>query len=429
MLKDDLYTNETLSDMRNIFVIIFFLSAFLARGQATLTIEECYERAEANYPLIAQRALVEKTRSFSIENAAKGYLPQLAIGGQATYQSDVTQIPLEMPGIEPLDKDQYRIFGEISQTLYHGGMVAELKKTEEMNAATESQKVEVELYQLRNRINELFFGILLLQDQKSQSELVKADLGGALKKVEASIQHGTALRSAGAVLRAELLRVDQRIIELESAEASFREILGMFMNQPVPGNTVLQKPEWTIASGGIDRPELRLFNFQKQSIETNRTLLSARKKPRIELFLQGGYGRPALNMLDNNFDLYYLGGIRFQWLVSGYYTHRRENEILDLRQQSLDVQKETFLFNTRLTSRQHHAEITKLERLIQVDEQIIALRENVQKTASSQLEEGVISATDYIREVNAADQAKQNRVLHETQLLMAQSKLKFTTGH
>lgn len=415
--------------MRSIITTIFLLAfALLARSQNILTLEECQQRAEANYPLVEQRELLEKTRDFSIENAIKGYLPRISIGGQATYQSDVTRIPFDMPGVEPLSKDQYRIFGEISQPLYHGGMVRQQKKTEEINAATEAQKLEVELYQLRNRINELFLGILLLQDQQAQSELVKQDLAGAIKKVEASIQHGTALKSAAQVLRAEWLRVDQRIIELASAHASFREILGVFIDQPLSETTVLKKPEWTIGRHDIARPELQLFNYQRQSIDAVRGLLSAGKKPRIELFVQGGYGRPALNMLENSFELYYLGGIRFNWLLSGYYTYRREKEILDLRQRSLDAQQATFLLNTDLTLRQHRAEIEKFRRLIAVDDEIISLRVSVQETAATQLEEGVISATDYISEVNAADQARQNRSLHETQLLMAQARHKFTTG-
>jgi outer membrane protein TolC len=306
--------------------------------------------------------------------------------------------------------------------------VRQQKRAEEVNAVVESQKLDVDIYQLRDRINDLFFGILLMKEQIAQSELMKNDLSSALKKVQASIQHGTALRSQGDILQAELLRIDQRIIELQSAEASFREILGMFTDHLVGNSTILAKPEWTMGSDSIRRPELNLFGLQKQGIEASRALLSARKKPRIELFLQGGYGRPALNMLENSFDFYYIGGIRFNWLMSGYYTFKRENEILDLRQQSLDVQKETFLFNTNLTRNQHGAEIAKLQRLIQVDDEIIVLRMRVMETASAQLEEGVISANDYIREVNAADQAKQNRALHEAQRLIAQAKYRFTTG-
>jgi hypothetical protein len=158
-------------------------------------------------------------------------------------------------------------------------------------------------------------------------------------------------------------------------------------------------------------------------------MLSARKKPKIELFVQGGYGRPGLNMLKNEFSFYYLGGIRFNWLLSGFYNFRREKQILDLRQQSIDLQKETFLFNTGLTLNQHDTEIRKLQRLTEVDDEIIGLRARIKQTASVQLEEGVISSADYIREVNAEDQARQNRVLHETQLLMAKAKYQYTSGN
>jgi outer membrane protein TolC len=429
MIKADLKVIENPVSMRVLASGVFlFLVVANVRGQDTLTVVQCYERAEANYPLIAQRALIEQTGSFTVESASKGYLPQISIGGQATYQSDVTQIPLEMPGIEPLTKDQYRIFGEISQNLYHGGTVRQQKKAEEINATIESGRLDVDLYQLRNRINELFFGILLLKEQVKQSDLVREDLAGSLKTIQAGIRHGTALHNAEDILQAEMLRVDQRVIELESAEASFRDILGIFINQPIGADMVLEKPEWSINGQDFDRPELRLLDLQKQGIEASRGLLSARKKPRIELFLQGGYGKPALNMLENSFELYYIGGIRFNWLLSGYYTFKREKEILDLRQQSLDVQKETFLFNTGVTKNQHAAEITKLQRLIEVDGKIIALRLRARETATVQLEEGVISASDYVREVNAADQARQDRATHETLLLMAQAKYRFTTG-
>lgn len=416
--------------MKKILTSFFILAAIaLARGQNTLTIQQCYARAEESYPLIVQRDLIAKTTSFSIDNASSGNLPRISIGGQATYQSDVTSIPLEMPGVEPLSKDQYRIFAEVSQSLYHGGMVEQQKDVAEADGAVESKKLEVELYQLRQRIDELFFGILLLREQRRQSELVKEDLASAMKKVEASIENGTALRTAADALQAEVLYVDQRMIELEAAEGSFREILGTFINQTVDRGTVLEKPSWSVSDGTIDRPELGLFDLQKRSIEVSRGLLSAGKKPGVELFVQGGYGRPALNMLENNFELYYLGGIRFNWLLSGLYTFRRQKQILDLRQQSIEAQKETFLFNTRMISDQQRAEVVKLQRLIEVDDEIISLRARVQKTASVQLEEGVISASDYIRDVNASGQAKQARALHETQLLMAQARHRFTTGH
>ncbi len=158
-------------------------------------------------------------------------------------------------------------------------------------------------------------------------------------------------------------------------------------------------------------------------------LLSASQRPGVELFLQGGYGRPGLNMLENSFRPYYLGGVRFTWRLSNLYTYRNEKEILNIRRQTLDAQEETFVFNTELTLSQHQVEIQKLQQLIRADEEIIALRRRVRETAAVQLEQGVITATDFVREVNAEDQAQQNRVLHETQLLLAQAKYQFASGN
>lgn len=410
------------------FIFVFVLSP-IVRGQTTLTLGECYERAEANYPLIRQKQLLRQTAEFSMDNASKGRLPQITLGGQATYQSEVTRIPLEMPGVEPLDKDQYRIFGEISQTLYHGGLVGEQVRAEEMKGQVEEGKLATELYQVRDRINDLFFGMLLLRAQMRQNALVKSDLNTGLKKAEAAIANGAAIRSDADILRAELLRADQRLIELLSAHQAYAEILGTFIGASIDTATVLAKPQFdTGENPTLQRPELTLFQLQQQSIDINRAMLGARKRPRLELFVQGGYGRPGLNMLENEFNFYYLGGLRLSWLLSGYYTLSKEKQVLDLTRQSIGVQEETFRFNTRLALSRQDAEIDKLQRLIKVDQDIISLRERVEETASVQLEQGVISASDYVRDVNAADQARQDRALHETQLLMAQAKYQFIAG-
>jgi outer membrane protein TolC len=417
--------------MKCLITVIFAITCTAAeiQGQAILTLTECHERAEASYPLIKQKSLIAKSKNFSIKNASKALLPQIMLSGQATYQSDVTQIPVEMPGIEPLSKDQYKVSGEISQTLYNGGMIKYQKELEEINGTIEEQKLGVELYQIKNRVNDLFLGILFLQEQIAQSELVRADIASGIKKTQAAIAGGVALKSAGDVLTAESLRIDQRIIELQSTQSAYRKMLGLFIDQDIDSNTVFEKPSVTRPSPEIRRPELSLYDNQKASLERNRDILAARRKPKVDLFVQGGYGRPALNMLENKFDLYYIGGVRFSWLLSGFYTLNNEKQILDLRGQSLDVQKETFLFNTNLTLGQQNTEISKLERLIQTDREIITLRVRIRETASIQLEEGTITSADYIRELNAEDQARQNLVLHETQLLMATIKHQFISGN
>ena len=415
--------------MTRISLLLCFLSIVpMARGQAALTLNDCYSAAEANYPLIRQRDLIRKTKSFSIENASKGNLPQLSLGGQGTFQSEVTQVPIEAPGVEPLSKNQYRVFGEVSQNLYHGGITAQRKLMEAVSGEVEEQKLEVELYQIKQRINDLFFGVLLVQEQMRQTDLIRQDLLSALKKVEASIDNGTAIPSSADVLRAELLRVDQRTLEMQSSAESFKRILGLFINQTIDPVTEFARPVIDALPATISRPELRLVDGQKRSLEVSEDVLSAGKKPRIDLFVQAGYGRPGLNMLENEFNFYYLGGIRFSWALSGYYTYRNERQILSLRRQSLDVQKETFLFNTGIVLDQQETEISKLRRMVEVDDQIIVLRSKIRTTAAVQLEEGVITSTDFIREVNAEDQAKQERALHETQLLLARAKYLYTSG-
>jgi outer membrane protein TolC len=411
-----------------ITLVIALLLALTSRSQSVLTLKECIERAEANYPLTMRRGLLEKVRTFSLENASKGSLPSVNLGGHATYQSDVTRIPVEMPGVEPLSKDQYRVFAEVSQTLYHGFLVAQQRNRTEAGAQVEERELEVELYGMRDRIIDVFFGIMLLQEQMVQTRLVRKDLNSMLVRIEASISNGTAIRSEADALKAELLRVDQRIIEMEAGADLYKKVLAHFIGEPVAEDATLQKPQFPIVPATMRRPELDLFDSRAKSLESELGLLTAGKKPRLELFVQGGYGRPGLNMLRNAFDTYYLGGLRLNWRLSGYYTLRREKEILSLRMQSLDIQKETFLFNTGLELEKHEAEISKFRRLLEVDDEIINLRTGVRRTAEVQLQEGVITSSDFVREVNAEDQARQNRAIHEVQLLMAGAKYQFTLG-
>jgi outer membrane protein TolC len=415
--------------MKSKLLLVFFALPCLAWGQDTVTLDQCYERAEANYPLIQNRGLLEKTKKFSVDNAAKGYLPQINIGGHATYQSEVTQIPVELPGVEPLSRNQYRIYGEVSQAIYHGGTVGLRKMVEESEAVVEEKELEVELYQIRSRVNELYFGILLLQEQIAQAGLGRNDILSALRKTEALIANGAAIPSSADVLRAELLRVDQQVLDMESIAESYRKTLGLFINESIDEKTVLEKPTYDEGIAlEVVRPELRLLDAQQRILSGRKSLSIAARRPRLDLFILAGYGRAGLNMLENRFSFYYMGGIRFSWHLSGYYTIGREKQIFDLRQQMVDVRREAFLFNTRLSQDQHYAEIRRLEKLVAIDDEIITLRKKVKETAGVQLEEGVITSTDFVREVNAEDQARQARVLHETQWLLARAKLEFATG-
>ncbi|MGV3766993.1 MAG: TolC family protein [Chitinophagaceae bacterium] len=394
-----------------------------AQDTPPLTLEQAYELAQRNYPYTKQKNLVQQTASYTIENLGKGFLPQVTVSGQASYQSDVTSVPVTIPGIniERPSADQYRIQAEASQLLYDGGLVATQQKLEKVNALVEEKKAEVELYKLKERINQLYLGILLLDEQLKQVELVKNDIALGIKRVSAQVNNGTAYRSSQLVLEAELLKQDQRVIELKATRNAWLNVLSLFLHQPLAENTMLQTPgvKTYIMDPGINRQEIKLFSYQDSLFSTRNQLISARNRPKASLFLQGGYARPALNMLKNEFDWFYIGGIRLNWQLGNLYTTKKERQILELNRKMTGVQKELFLLNTNAQLKQEEGQVNKLSQLLASDEQLIALREKIKQSAHAQLENGVITANDFLREVNAEDQAKLAQIVHKLQLLQA----------
>lgn len=412
------------------FILLLGAKAY-CQSSYTLTIDSCYTFAKKNYPLIKQMALIEKTKDYSIDNASKGYLPQVIFAGQATYQSEVTKIPISIPGvnIQTLSKDQYKIYGEVSQSLTDPLVIKQQKELIKANSAGEQEKLEVEFYKLKERINQLYFGVLLIDAQIQQTELLKKDVQSGINKTNAAIANGTSFKSNADVLQAELLKSNQRIIELQANRKGYVDMLSIFMNQPLNENTILLTPPIQTISNTINLPELKLFDVQKKSFDIQNKLLLAKNLPKLSLFFQGGYGRPTLNALSNDFGTYYIGGVRFSWNLSGFYTYNKEKKLQGINQSLLNVQKEIFLFNTNLTLKQQNSEVSKLTDLIASDNQIIAIREKVKVTANNQLENGTITSIDFLNYVNAEDQAKQNLALHKIQLLMAQYNYQTTSGN
>ncbi|MFT3946811.1 MAG: TolC family protein [Agriterribacter sp.] len=407
-----------------------FLVCTLADAQP-LTIEACYQLARRQYPITKQHDLIKKSNQYTIANISTGYLPQLNINGQATYQSEVTQVPVKIQGIDipEISKDQYKLYGELTQTIFDGGVIKQQKKIQDAGAAVEEQTLEVELYKLNDRINQLFFGILLIDEQLKQNSITNKDIEATLKKTEASVANGTALRSNADVLKAEMIKNKQRAIEFSAMRKAYASMLGLFTEQDITENTILERPEPMLVQQEIHRPELNLYVQQIKLLDAQQNLIAAKNLPKLGLFVQGGAGRPALNMLSNKFEPYYLGGVRLNWSLGNFYTARREKSIIDLKRQTIDLQKETFLFNTNITGKQQSAEVDKWTSLLQTDNEIIALRTNVKNAAAAQLENGVITGSDFIRELNAEDQAKQNKALHEIQLLLTQYSIKWNTGN
>jgi outer membrane protein TolC len=416
--------------MKNL-TLAFMLMVTGQTWAQTLTIAECYSLAEKNYPLVKQRELITQSSVYSIQNLSSAHMPQVNINGQATYQSAVTQIPIKLPGneIPTLSKDQYKLYAELSQTLYDGGLIHQQKQSQEVNTMVEQQKLEVELYKLKDRINQLFFGVLLVDEQIKQTDLLKKDIQLGMHKTEGAIANGAAFKSSFDILKAELLKANQRTTELAAIRKANIDMLGLFINRELDASIVLTKPSAPSVSPEIKRPELLMYEYQAKNINAQDKILAARNLPRLSFFMQGGYGRPALNMLSNSFQAYYVGGLRLNWSLSGLYTTKRDLAQLDLTRRGVDIQKEIFLFNTNFAVKQQNAEVNKYNELLAADEEIVALRASVKNTASVQLENGVINTNDYLREVNAEDQARQSKIVHEIQSLMAQYALNTTTGN
>ena len=421
--------------MKNILTALT-ISALCASGafaQTKLTLEECYSKARENYPLIKQKEYIVKSKDFSVDNVWKGYFPQITISGQATYQSDVTSLPIAIPGmkIESLTKDQYKAVADISQVIYDGGILSAQSGIQKASFAIDDHKVEVELLKVKDKINQIYFGILLFNEQLIQTDLLKKDLHASLAKLNAALQNGTATQPNVDVLKAELLKADQKEIELKSSRKTFRDMLGLFINQQLDESLILEQPaaNFSMEKDEINRPELKLYSSQEEMIESQNGLTLAKILPKTNLFFQGGYGKPTLNMLKNEFDWYYMAGVRLTWSIANLYTFGNENEMARLNKKSVEAQKETFLLNTNLSLKQYQNEIEKLNGLISIDEQIIEIRISVKKAALAQLENGVITSNDFIRELTSEDQAKLNLAVHKTQLLLARQNIKLTTGN
>jgi outer membrane protein TolC len=400
-----------------------------AQPATLLTLDSACAMARAHYPLIRQKDLVQQSAALHIANLQKGWLPQLALNGQATWQSDVTRVPVDMPGfsIDPPARDQYRVVADVSQLIYDGGLTREQKSWQQVNRQVENQQLDVELYKLRERVTQVFLGILYTDEQLRQVELVKTDLQTGIKKVEAQVQNGTAFRSALNLLKAEWLKAGQRSTELAATRKGLVDWLSVFTGQDWPADLVLVTPvvdDGPLAEDVV-RPELSLFSGQKQLLTQQEKLIRARNRPRASLFAQGGYGRPGLNLLLNRFDLFFMGGLRINWSMGGLYTRKKDLQQIGLSRQQVQIRQDLFLLNTRAQLRQQQADIGKWRQLVQSDEEIIALRKKVSESAQAQLESGVITASDYLREINAEDQARQQLITHRLQWL--QSRIQYLT--
>lgn len=414
--------------MKRLSLRITLLFVPLLTMSQNITLDICQQKARELYPLTKQYGLIEKTSEYNIANANKAWLPQVNFTAKATYQSETTKLPISIPNviIPELTKDQYNAALDVSQTIWDGGVVKAQKNIIKAQTEAEKQKLEVDLYMLKERVNQLYFGILLLNEQLQQLTLIKTDLQANYEKVIALKLNGIAGQADIDAVRVEQLNLEQKENDLQTTLKSFTEMLTAFTNLNFSSKTEFSKPIISTVDYALEnkRPELLLLATQSKALSSQRDMITASNLPKVGIFVQGGYGKPGLNMLTNEFSPYYIGGLRLSWNLSGYYSQKNNFEKISLNQKSIDIQKETFLFNNNLQNRQQMNEIEKLKSTMKNDDEIILLRSNIKKATTAKFENGTSTITDMLRDVNAESLARQARALHEIQLYMAVYQLK-----
>lgn len=410
-----------------IFIIAFFISY---SAYAQLNIEECYDKAEANYPLIKQYGLIEKSRDYNVANAGKGYLPQVQFSAKATYQSQVTQIPITIPGIKGLKKDQYGATVDINQSIWDGGSIKAQKENITTQAEIEKKNLEVSLYSIRERVNQLFFGILLFDEILNQNTLYQEELQRNQTQILAYIQNGIANQADMDAIEVELIKNTQNRTSTIYNRKAYIEMLAILIGENINNNTQLIKPNADLLySPDIQRPELTLYEAQYQNLNAQKNEINASLMPQLNIFVTGGYGRPGLNMLEDKFSTYYIGGISLSWNMSSLYTRKNKLNRIEINKNTIDSQRETFLFNNQLDITQTDNAIEKIRQLLKSDNDIIRLRGSVKQSAEAKVANGTLSVLELMKEVNAEQQAIQDKIVHEIELIQTIYNLKYITNN
>ena len=411
---------------------VFLVQSAWSQQDTVITPDYCFKRALATYPLTRQGELYTRIHELQINTLKAGNLPQVTMNGQASYQSDVTELPINLPNITipSLNHDMYRATLDFSQVIY-GGNSYHQQVVEDINLKLNQQNLETELYKLKERINQYFISILLIDENSKLNKLLREDLNAKLSRIESGVRNGTTLQSNADIIRAEIIKTEQRIIESRFNREAHIKMLSELISDTLPANSEFDFPDPVVNTVLFidNRPEYRVFDLQLSRFEVQKKLVDTRFRPKVAGFATLGYGRPGLNALLNEFDTYYLFGAKLTWTLWNWNQTRNDRNVLDLQAGITLTQKETFDKNVAVTAQQYIADINKFEQLIIADFQIIALRNSITKSASSQLDNGVITSSDYLMELNSEMQAKLNLAVHQVQLKQARINYLSATGN
>ncbi|MDE7336313.1 MAG: TolC family protein [Muribaculaceae bacterium] len=418
--------------MKRLSLLLTALTALAAHAE--LTLEQCLTEAEKNYPLICQRQLMEQTCNLSLSDINRGWLPRLELYGQATAQNDVPSFPSTLtsviPDIKRLSRYQYKVGADLQQTVWDGGASSARRGIERASTQENMAALQVQVYGVRERVENLFFGILLIDEQLQQSATNIRLLEANLAKMQSLVKNGVAMQADADMVEAQLLTARQQDTQARSARAGYSSALGLFLDRDIAGETLV-KPEAAMpASLDTKRPELELFSARNATFNARLKAIDAQLMPKIGVFAQAYYGYPGLNyfesMMNRNLSFNIIGGIKVSWSLDALYTSNNSRKRLQLARQSVDSDRETFEFNTRVQTAAEMADIRGLQDAMASDSKIVELRAKVRKAAESQLANGVIDTTSLLTKITDENQSQLTARYHEIQLLQRIYKLRNT---
>ncbi len=423
----------------NLRILIFTLSCagMSVSGQ---TLEECWRAAEQNYPLIKQYGLIDRTTELTVANIRKGWLPEVSANAQATYQSDVTSWPEEMTtmmrgmgiNMKGLKKGQFRVGIDVQQTIYDGGSISSRETIAREQGNVQSAQTEVSVYAVRRRVSEMYFSLLMLEEQMLLNRDLQMLLAGNERKLESMVKRGTAAESDWLNVKAERLNVVQQATNLESKKRMLTAMLSAFCGIEIKD---VQKPRVTamVSQSLEQRPEMRLFDAQLRLADAQEQGLKSALMPRLGIFAQGYYGYPGLNMFEDmmrhRWSLNGVIGARLTWNIGALYTRKNDRAKIQLQREVTEANREVFLFNSRLEQMQQQEEVARYKKLMADDEEIITLRSAVRKAAESKLAHGIIDVNDLVCEINQENAARVQQSIHEIEMLKEIYDNKFTTNN
>ena len=410
--------------MRKVISILFFTFTIMWSFGQELSLDSCQSMARKNHPLLRQAGIIDQVSELRQQNIEVLNLPQFDLTARASWQSDVTKLALNIPGFagpEPLSKDQYKAYVDVKQKLFDGGVTKKRVELEEADRLVSKQQNETELYKIKETVNTLYFNALIIQENLRILDLKKETLAERIKIVGSAVNNGISLPNDLDQLRAENLMTGQQETELKSSRGTTLALLELVTGQSISDQTIFSRPKLSAfeISSDLKRPEIMLFTLQKSKLDKSEDLINNSRKPFMYAFGQVGYGRPGLNMLDNNFADWYMIGAGLSWNIWDWHKARHDRGTIKLQKDLIDTSLDNFSRLVKMALKQEENNSQKLNSLISTDEQLVAIKDQISRRSAVALENGVITSADYIRDLNAALQAKVNLETHKVQMVQA----------